>query len=103
MTESELDKNPDMNEALSDFQLYVSKAGPRLTAAGVDFEVASSTRFRIKIGSATRVFKAGRISVGYYFIAPERQPHIEYGVMTDDDIVETAGKYFRLTIEKPPA
>ena len=101
MTDSELEKNPETNEALSDFQLYVSKAGPRLKAAGVDLQVANSDRFRIKTGPAIRIFKAGKINVGYYFVAPEKPPRIEYGVMTDDDILATAGQYFRLATQRP--
>ena len=101
MTDSELDKDPDMNEALSDFQLYASESGPRLKKVGVDFEVASTASFRIKIGTAIRSFKAGKIRVGYYFVTPEKQPKVEYGVMTDDDILATARKYFELPIERP--
>lgn len=100
VTDSELDTNPDLNEALGDFQLYASKAGPRLKAAGIHFDVASSAEFKTKIGSAVRTFRAGKITVGYYFIAPGRQPHVDYGVMTDEDILETASKYFKLPIEK---
>jgi len=37
--------------------------------------------------------------VGYYFIAPGKAPHIEYGVLTDVDIVQAAAAYFQLALK----
>lgn len=98
VTEAELDKDPDMNEVLGDFQLYASKAGPRLKRAGIDFEVASAARFKVKDGGEVRTFKAGKVGVGYYFVAPGKQPHVEYGVHDDLDLLDIARKYFQVSI-----
>jgi hypothetical protein len=87
-----------MNEVLSDFQLYASRAGPRLKRAGIDFEVASAVKFRIRDGGVVRTFKTGKVGVGYYFVAPGRQPRVEYGVHDDLDILDIARKYFQLPI-----
>jgi hypothetical protein len=65
MTDAELDKNPDMNEVLSDFQLYASRASQRLKQAGIDFEVASAVKFRVKNRGAVHTFKVGKVGVGY--------------------------------------
>jgi hypothetical protein len=98
MTDAELDKNPDMNEVLSDFQLYASRAGPRLKKAGIDFEVASAVKFKVRDGRVVRTFKTGKVGVGYYFVAPGKLPHVEYGVHDDLDILDIARKYFQFPI-----
>lgn len=98
ITDAELDKDPDMNEVLSDFQLYASRAGPRLKQAGIDFEVATAVKFKIKDGGFVHTFKTGKVGVGYYFIAPGKRPHVEYGVHDDLDLLDIARKYFQLPI-----
>jgi hypothetical protein len=98
MTDADLEKDPDMNEVLSDFQLYASQAKPRLETAGIDFEVASATEFKVKNGGAIRDFKTGKVGVGYYFVAPGKEPHVEQGVMTDLDILDVARRQFQLPI-----
>lgn len=94
LSEADLDKNPDMNEALGDFQLYASRAQAPLKKAGIDFEVVSAVTFNVKDGATARTFRTGKIGIGYYFIAPGKAPHIEFGVMTDDDILAMAAKVF---------
>ena len=101
MTDAELEKDPDMNDALGDFQLYASHAKPHLEKAGIDFEVASATEFKVKNGGVVRTYKTGKASVGYYFVAPGKEPHVEEGVMTDRDILDVARKQFQLTIPGP--
>ena len=100
LTEADLDKSPDMNEALGDFQLYATRVGAPLKKAGIDFEVVSAVRFNVKDGATSRTFRTGKIGIGYYFIAPGKAPHVEFGVMTDDDILATAAKYFNIVIGK---
>lgn len=101
MTDAELENNPDMNEVLADFQLYASQASPRLKNSGVDFEVASAVTFRVSKGGVIHTFKSGKVKVGYYFVAPGKLAHVEYGVMTDDDILAAAAKYFQLPVPAP--
>jgi hypothetical protein len=98
ITDAELDRNPDMNEVLGDFQLYASRAGPRLKQAGIDFEVASAVKFKVRDDRVVRTFKTGKVGVGYYFVAPGKPPHVEYGVHDDLDILDIARKYFQLPI-----
>ena len=87
-----------MNEVLGDFQLYASRAGPRLKQAGIDFEVASAVKFKVRDDRVVRTFKTGKVGVGYYFVAPGKPPHVEYGVHDDLDILDIARKYFQLPI-----
>lgn len=96
VTGAELEKDPDTNEALGDFQLYAMRAGPKLKKAGIDFEVISATKFKIKDGKVVRTLSSGKVGIGYYFIMPGKKPLVRYGVMTDDEIVEVTGKYFRI-------
>ncbi len=96
VNEADLDKDPDTNEVLGDFQLYATRAVPPLKKAGIDFEVVSAVKFKVKNGATVRTFRTGKIGVGYYFVEPGKQPHVEFGVMTDDDILAAATKYFKI-------
>jgi hypothetical protein len=44
------------------------------------------------------IVRVGGNDAGYYFIAPGKKPHVEHGVMTDEDLVDVARKYFALKI-----
>jgi hypothetical protein len=99
VTDAELEKDPETNEVLSDFQLYASQAAPRMKRAGIDFEVVSAVRFRLKYGGVVHTFTAGKIGVGYYFATPGKKPRVEYGVHDDSDLVEIARKYFQLSAQ----
>ena len=94
VTESELNSDADTNEALSDFQLYADQVQAPLRKAGIDFHVANARSFKIRIGTTIRTFQTGKDGVGYYLIAPGKRPQIEYGVMTNADLIDVARKYF---------
>jgi hypothetical protein len=96
VTDAEMDKDPDTNEALSDFQLYARQARKRLEAAGIQFQEIYVTSFAIQVHGKTKVFRPEKIQVGYYFVAPDKPPRIQYGVMTDADILRVATEYFHL-------
>lgn len=100
VTEAALDKDPDTNEALGDFQLYASRVGPGLKKMGIDFEVVSAVKFKIRQHRIVRTFRTGKVGIGYYFIAPGKDPHVEFGVRTDDDILDMATRYFNVTPSK---
>ena len=48
----------------------------------------------MRVGVKTTTFRPGKITVGYYFVAPGKKPRIEYGVNTDDGLVDIAKEYF---------
>lgn len=98
VTEADLEKDADLNEALSDFQLYAGKVGRPLQQLGVDFHQISARSFRIRVNGKTSMVRV-KNTVGYYFVMPGKKPLVQCGVETDDDIVATARKYFGL----PPA
>jgi hypothetical protein len=100
VTRAELDSDEDNNEALSDFQFYTGKARAPLQQAGIDLREVDARSFSIRVGKEIRIFRTGKIGIGYYFIAPGRKPHVEYNVMADEDILEAAHKYFRIAIPR---
>lgn len=97
VTQAELSKDPDTNEALADFQHYARSAREQLHNAGVDFEELYVSSFGVESGGKTTTFRPGKLKVGYYFVAPEKSPRVEYGVMTDSDVLQVATEYFHLT------
>jgi hypothetical protein len=88
--------DPDTNEALADFQLYAAKVRKPLHDAGIDFKEIYALSFRVQRGTRTTTFRSGKDSVGYYLVAPSKEPRIEYGVMTDTDLLQIAAEYFGL-------
>ncbi|HTQ98302.1 MAG TPA: hypothetical protein VMH89_15930 [Candidatus Acidoferrum sp.] len=97
VTEKDLLQDPDTNESLSDFQFYAQRVRTKLHDAGIDFQEIYAAAFIVKCGAKTRNFHPQKAEVGYYFIAPGKSPHIEYGVMTDADILQIAKEYFHPT------
>jgi hypothetical protein len=95
VTEKDLSHDPDTNESLSDFQLYAQRVRGKLHDAGIDFQEIYASSFGVKCGGKTNTFHPQKMQVGYYFVAPGKSPHAEYGVMTDADILRVAKEYFR--------
>ena len=83
----------DSNETLSDFEYYAERVKLPLNKAGVEFQVLHARSFRIHLASQTITFRP-KADVGYYLIAPGKKPLIEYGVMTDSDLMLVAKQYF---------
>lgn len=94
VTEKDLSQDPDTNESLSDFQSYAQRVRAKLQDAGIDFREIYASSFSVRFGAKTKSFHPRKTQVGYYFVAPGKSPHVEYGVMTDSDILRVAKKYF---------
>ena len=94
VTEAELQRNPDTNEALSDFQDYARRVREPLRQRGIEFHEAYANRFGIRRGKKIVIFTPGKVKVGYCFIAPHKKPRIEYGVNTDNGLLQVADEYF---------
>ena len=88
----------DDEEALADYQYYVGLALPRLRKAGVDFEDVDAPIFKVNVEGNVATFRVDKITVGYYFVAPGKEPHVEYGVMTDSNMIDLARRYFGISI-----
>jgi hypothetical protein len=99
VSEKVMRKDESKNEVLSDFQLYARQVRGPLLRKGVEFREMYATSFRLQDGDRVSLFrsdKVGNVKVGYYFIAPGKKPRIQYGVMTDADILRMANEYFEL-------
>ena len=92
--QAELEKDPDTNETLSDFQLYARQVRKPLKKAGIEFYELYGNSIELRAGREVTTFRPGKVGVGYYLVAAGRKPRIEYGVMTDDDLLQVAHKYF---------
>jgi hypothetical protein len=96
VTDAELRKDPDTNEALSDFQYYAGQVRDPLKKKGIVFHEVYASHFAIRIGKSVSTFKPGKIGVGYYFVTPSNKPLIQYGVNSDTGLLQTADEYFAL-------
>lgn len=85
--------DPDSNESLSDFRLYNGWVRQPLAKSGIRFQVLYAHLFRVRLGEKATIFKP-KVDVGYYMIEPGKEPHVEYGVMTDTDLLLVAKQYF---------
>jgi hypothetical protein len=83
----------DSNEALADFQFYGRQVLKPLAKIGVDYKEIYGSRFVVRLGDAPTTFRPAK-GIGYYFIAPGKKPCVEYGVMTDSDLLDAAHNCF---------
>ncbi len=87
----------DGDEALNDFVFYLPYAEEKLLKAGVQVHAVFKVKsFAVKMGSRWRTVQPQGQAVGYYFIAPGREPRVEFGVEDTESILDFAREYFRL-------
>jgi hypothetical protein len=94
VSDAELQKDSDTNEALADFQLYATQVREPLKNAGIEFHELYTHSFRVRVGKVVTTFRPAKVDVGYYLVVPGKKPRIEYGVMTDVDLLHCAKDYF---------
>jgi hypothetical protein len=95
VTQAELEKDTSgTNEALDDFQFYAAKVREPLSKSAIAFHQVYARSFRVTVGKRSTVFRPVKVEVGYYLVAPGKEPRIEYGVMTDADLLQAAREYF---------
>jgi hypothetical protein len=96
VSEKELDKE---NDALDDFQWYARQVRAPFTNAGITFHELYAPSFRLSINEKVKVFRPKDPGVGYYFIAPGKQPFVTYGVDTESGLFQTARDYFGIVVQ----
>jgi len=99
ISEEELNKGEGDAEAANDYSYYLYKVEKRFKTSGIALRSILGTRFRVKIGDKSIDYSDDEIGVGYYFIVPGKEPDSEKGVMTDEDLIDTARKYFGMKIQ----
>jgi len=87
------------NDSLAHFQYSANEARKPLHDAGITFIENYAESFRIRLAKAVNTFRPEKIKVGYYLIAPGKEPRIEYGVLTEDDLLKIAREYFGVAIK----
>jgi hypothetical protein len=92
--QAKLDKDPDANESLADFQLYATRVRAPLRKVGIEFHELYTHSFRLRVGNRLTTVRPINADVGYYLVVPGKKPRIEYGVMTDADLLQVANEYF---------
>ena len=70
-------------------------------AKGMNKGMAHPGFFYIDNSGVIRDFRTGKVPVGYYFVAPGKEPYMEQAVMTDLDILDVAREQFQLRIPGP--
>src|SRR5690242_12665064 len=95
-TKTQLQKDADTSEALADFQLYSSQVREPLRKADIGFYELHTASFRVRVGKEISTFRASKVDIGYYLIAPGKAPRVEYGVMTASDLLQVADEYFKV-------
>jgi hypothetical protein len=91
--------DPDTSDLLDDFRDCASKVRGPLKKAGVDFHESYAESFVIRVDGKSIPFRIPKDDeAGYYFIAPGKKPHIEHGVMTDEDLLSVAHRYFGIKV-----
>ncbi len=99
ITQAEADSGEGNAPALDDFNFYIFKIDKRLHRAGIAIQIVNARSFQIQTEKKLVTFQPNKNDIGYYFIAPGKEPHIEYNVMSDEDILDAARKYFGIAIQ----
>ena len=100
VTDAELRKDPDTNEALSDFQYYAGQVREPLAKRGITLKEVYVDAFTVRQGKVTTMFGTKTMKVGYCLATPGKEPYVQIGVLTDADLLQLADKYFDKTKKK---
>ena len=99
VSDSELDGDAELNDTLSDFQYYDDEVRRPFKKAGIELHEAYTRVFSVRMNGRLTTFRTTRKNdVGYYFIAPGKKAHVEYEVMTDEDLLDVAHDYFGIPL-----
>jgi hypothetical protein len=86
------------NQALAEFKKYAAQVREPLQRAGIDFQEMYAESFDLRINGKLTTFSSGHMKIGYYFVAPDKNPRIEYGIAPPAQLLQVAREYFNLPI-----
>lgn len=92
VTESDLEKDDELNEVLSDFQYHLGSATPSLEKRHVRVVELYAKEFTYTLDGKNISFHPKQ-EIGYLIVAPGRSPKILYGVMTDVELTDIIDGY----------
>jgi hypothetical protein len=94
VTKTELENDAEINEELADFQLYATRLHEPLKNSGIEFRAFYTRSFRVCAANYTVLKFRPRKGIGYLFFVPGKKLRVEYGVLTDADVLVIANEYF---------
>jgi hypothetical protein len=102
-TQSEVDKDADANETLSDFQNYLYEMKQPLQDAHIKVEQSYADAFQVEVDGKLIPFNAKAVEsgYGYYFIEPGKTSHVVTDMMTDEDFQQVSKEYFGIVVPDP--
>jgi len=101
-TQTEVDTSSDVNEALSDYQYYLSLATPVLERSGVRVVLSNDSTIRWHDRRGTHRLSAVTDGIVYLFVLPDgRMKELHRGVESDESILAAAREFLRLPIPDP--
>ena len=94
-TQAEIDAEPEIGEAMADFQHYLVAARDSLERRGVLVRELRGDSLVVRQDSTTRLLLPAeqQSAVGYAIYAPGREPRIIQGVMTDAALLAAVDEY----------
>ena len=98
---AEIDSSSDEATALDDFGYHLASAHDSLRALGFRIVSVGSRTLTVVNGGATTTFRVPRDSadLGFYYVAPGRDPVVYYGAQAEDALIDFAHAY----LARPPA
>jgi hypothetical protein len=91
-------RDPGTVETWSDFSLYARQAQARLSDSGIHLEIVRADSFRLRAGSKVLLIQPKK-ACGYYFATTGKPGKLLYGVITADDLLLLARRYFHKSSE----
>jgi hypothetical protein len=88
----------DELQALAHFKANAKQVRETLEKSGVELDEVYAVGFEVRNGAKVETFDSGHMKVGYYFVAPEKKPRIEYGIAAPAQLLQVAREYFGIAI-----
>jgi hypothetical protein len=90
--------DPGTVETWSDFSLYARQAQAGLSDSDIHLEIVRADSFRLRAGSKVLLIQPKK-ACGYYLATAGKPGKLLYGVMTADDLLLLASRYFHKSSE----
>ena len=98
-----IDSSSDDATALDDFGYHLASAHDSLRALGFRVVSVGSRTLHVVHGATATTFRVPRDSadLGFYFVAPGRDPVVYYGAQAEDALIDAAHAYLARTPARP--
>jgi hypothetical protein len=87
--------DPNLPDVIEDFRLTVQRLRERLDDSVIAVHECYQSWFEVNVpGKALQHFTVGPEGAGYYLVSPAVPAKVEYGVMTDEDVINLMRQHF---------